>query len=98
MLKKLLLIFLSANLYATEQTKNNNELKTTIAVGAIGFGIAAIAAYSSNSALLELASKLNGEEARKLLLLGRAGIALAGAALGFFTVNRLYPIGKEMTE
>lgn len=98
MLKKIFFLLLCTNLCASEKPEGNSSFRTAVAAGAIGLGSAVFLMLSSNSEVLEAYSRLSGEDAKKILALGRAGISIAATAAGAFATARLYPIGKEIYE
>jgi hypothetical protein len=98
MLKKILSLLLCINLHATEEPLDYKFFGITIISGAIGFGAAALTAYSSNSALVGASSKLNAEDISKMLTLGRTVITLAAGMVGVFTTASVYPVIKDAYE
>ncbi len=89
MLKKILLLLLCTNLRAVPQPESNDALKAALIAGAIWL---ATAAYSSSS------EETSSEDARELLIFGKACISAAIITASVHTATQLYSIGKEIYE
>ncbi len=100
MLKKLFILFLSANLFASEniETPESAKANNSSAYGAIGIGIAAYVTYTVIPNLLSASSKSNVKGIDEMITTASRLSTLAGAAVGVYGLTRLYIIGKEVYE
>lgn len=85
MLKKILILLLCTNLYATEQADDTVLPKIAMIVGMISLGVTALTIYSSDTeGSAEIADHVE------------LGITILAGAASAFAAAKLYPIGKEV--
>lgn len=99
MLKKLFILFISANLCASGNTENPELGKSNnTSSRVIGIGVASFVVYTVIPNLLDASSKSNIKGIDEIVAVGNNLNAIAGAAVGVYALTQLYAIGKDIHE